>query len=236
MPLFSKQSLSTSSVIFLFVAFALFQHSTMAAPGSLRASKNDIINRELQQCPRDFPGDGSVCPAMNVQCRYPGIPSSRPGEIMTCNCGSDNKFNCRERGRGCGSLCATKESVGDVSKIVPENQKIVLEAIPESLPINTVNEAVPETQTPPEQATGTISQTLTWYVIPPDPIVTSAVGAIGDCPKRTPKSGESCVEYIQVERSPQLSCTYNNIQCNCALQGGISIEKGWSCRNVGISF
>jgi len=206
-------------------------------------------------CPRDFPGDGSMCPAMNVQCQYPGIPSSRPGETMTCNCGSDNKFNCRER--GWGKICATKEAVGDLSKTVPENQNqnIVLEVIPESLPINTTTnkDVVPETQTQNliqtpslEQTTDTVSQTQTqtqtsnWYVIPPaDPIATSASavgsGAVGeDCPKRTPQSGESCVEYVQVERSSQRSCTYNNIQCNCALQGEISLEKGWSCRDVGI--
>lgn len=114
------------------------------------------------------------------------------------------------------TLCIITEAMGGVTESGPETKPATSTAlvVPATPLINEEEEDVPETDhdIPPGTAFGTF---------------------VGDCPTPKPQNGDSCVEYVQVG-TPQRSCTYNNIQCNCALQEGISIQMGWSCRDVGL--
>ncbi|OEU19315.1 hypothetical protein FRACYDRAFT_267991 [Fragilariopsis cylindrus CCMP1102] len=52
----------------------------------------------------------------------------------------------------------------------------------------------------------------------------------GDCPTTIPTDGDECEKHVS-PNSSQISCTYNNFQCRCALHNYINDLIGWSCRD-----
>jgi hypothetical protein len=52
----------------------------------------------------------------------------------------------------------------------------------------------------------------------------------GVCPINIPIHGDPCDRYVG-NKSSQISCTYNNYQCRCALHNNINELIGWACRD-----
>ena len=53
----------------------------------------------------------------------------------------------------------------------------------------------------------------------------------GVCPRTIPTDGGECDRHVS-PNSSQISCTYNNFQCNCALHNNINDLIGWACRDT----
>jgi hypothetical protein len=52
----------------------------------------------------------------------------------------------------------------------------------------------------------------------------------GVCPTIIPTDGDECDKHVS-SNSSQISCTYNNYQCRCALHNNINDLIGWACRD-----
>jgi len=52
----------------------------------------------------------------------------------------------------------------------------------------------------------------------------------GVCPTTIPTDGDECDKHVS-PNSSQISCTYNNYQCRCALHNNINDLIGWACRD-----
>jgi len=53
----------------------------------------------------------------------------------------------------------------------------------------------------------------------------------GECPMNRPIDGKDCRNFVG-SQSSQIACSYNNIQCLCALQNYIADIIGWRCRDT----
>jgi len=81
-------------------------------------------------------------------------------------------------------------------------------------------ENAPGTADPAYQPTGFDYAAVSW-----------AGSGTGVCPDALPKDGDPCAQHVGPKESMR-ACTYNYIQCRCALQNRLADLTGWSCRDT----